>query len=160
MVCLLFTIAAQAQEENDEQKRERVEKNTKPFNPNYFSLSENSFYVLEAVIVDNRIVIDSTARISLVPGKMPYPNGNFKVSIMDRQGKQISEYFMLDPLTARSCEGEDKHISPMGKGRVFISLPKNNNIGTLIFTRGKERIGTVDIGDLIVRVQRDPTRGQ
>lgn len=159
MACLLFTIAAQAQEENDEQKRDRVEKSTKPFNPNYFSLPENSFYVLEAMVVDNKIVIDSTATISVVPGKMPYPNGNFKVTIMDKQGKQISEYFMQDPLIARSCEGEDNHNSLLKNGRVFISLPKNNSIGTLIFTRGKERVGTVDIGDLIVRTQREPTGG-
>lgn len=157
--CLLLTIAAQAQEENDEQKRERVEKNTKPFNPSYFSLSENSFYVLEAMVVDNKIVIDSTATISVVPGNLPYPNGDFKVSILDKQGKQISEYFMQDPLIARSCEGENNNITPLEKGRVFISLPKNNSIGTLIFTRGKERVGTVDIGDLIVRTQRDPTKG-
>jgi len=160
LACLLFTIAANAQEENDEQKREQVEKNTKPFNPNYFSLSENSFYVLEAMVVDNKIVIDSTATISVVPGKMPYPNGNFKVSILDRQGAKISEYFMQDPLLARSCEGEDKNLTPLDKGRVYISLPKNNSIGSLIFTRGKERIGTVDIGDLIVRTQRDPTKGE
>ncbi|CAM3514965.1 hypothetical protein [Aequorivita lipolytica] len=159
VACLLLTITANAQEENDEQKRDRVEKSTKPFNPSYFSLSENSFYVLEAMVVDNKIVIDSSATIALVPGKMPYPSGNFKVSIMDKQGKQISEYFMQDPLIARSCEGENNNLTPLEKGRVYISLPKNNNIGTLIFSRGKERVGTVDVGDLIIRTQRDPNKG-
>ncbi|MCZ4238189.1 hypothetical protein O4H25_15220, partial [Staphylococcus equorum] len=52
--CLLLSIAAQAQEENDEQKRALVEKNTTPFNLNYFSISENSFYVLEAMVVNNK----------------------------------------------------------------------------------------------------------
>lgn len=160
MACLFLTIAAKAQEENNEQKRERVEKSTKPFNPSYFSLSENSFYVLEAMIVNNQIVIDSTATISVVPGKLPYPSGNFKVAVMDKQGKQITEYFMQDPLNIHSCEGENNHVGSLKNGRVFISLPKNNSIGKLIFSRDKERIGTVDIGDLIVKTQRDPTKGE
>ncbi|MDN3725488.1 hypothetical protein QRD02_13950 [Aequorivita sp. SDUM287046] len=157
MAISLVTMAAQAQEENDEQKRDRVEKNTKPFNPNYFSVAENSFYVLEAMVVDNKIVIDSTATITVVPGKLPYPNGDFKVSVLDKQGGRIMEYYMQDPLLARSCEGENDNLTPLKNGRVYISLPKNNNIGTLVFSRGKERVGTVDIGNLIVRTQRNPT---
>jgi hypothetical protein len=158
--CLLLTITVKAQEENNEQKRDRVEKSTKPFNPNYFSIAENSFYVLEAMVINNKIVIDSTATIKVVPGKLPYPNGDFKVSILDKQGQRISEYVMQDPLIARSCEGENNNnITPLDKGRAFIALPKNNNIGTLVFSRGKERVGTVDIGDLIVRTQRNPTTG-
>jgi len=154
LACLLLTISAKAQQESDQQKRERVEKNTEPFNPNYFSIAENSFYVLEATIEDNKIVIDSTATIAVVPGKMPYPNGNFKVAILDRNGEKISEYLMQDPLIARSCEGENDNVTPVDKGRVYISLPKNTNIGTLIFSRGKERVGTVDIGNLIVRTRQ------
>lgn len=157
--CLLLTITVKAQEENNEQKRDRVEKNTKPFSLNYFSQAENSFYVLEANVAGNKIVIDSTATILVVPGKLPYPSGNFKVSVLDKQGKQITEYFMQDPLTARSCEGEKDHLSPLDKGRVSIALPKNNSIGTLVFTRDKERVGTVDIGDLIIRTQRDSSNG-
>ncbi|MCZ4319202.1 hypothetical protein O4H26_09380 [Aequorivita viscosa] len=156
--CLLLSIAAQAQEENDEQKRALVEKNTTPFNLNYFSISENSFYVLEAMVVNNKIVIDSSATISVVPGKLPYPSGDFKVSILDKQGNQILEYFMQDPLIARSCEGEKNHTTPLEKGRAYISLPKNNTISTLVFTRDKEQIGTVDIGNLIVRTQNNPTK--
>ena len=154
--CLLLTMTVKAQEENDEQKRDRVEKSTKPFNMNYFSLSENSFYVLEARVADNKIVIDSTATIKVVPGKLPYPSGNFKVSVLDKQGKQITEYLMQDPLIARSCEGENNNLGTLDVGRVYIALPKNNSIGTLVFTRDKEQVGTVDIGDLIVRTQRDP----
>lgn len=154
--CLLLTMTVKAQEENDEQKRDRVEKSTKPFNMNYFSTTENSFYVLEANVVDNKIVIDSTATILVVPGKLPYPSGDFKITVLDKQGNQITEYFMQDPLIARSCEGENDHLSPIDKGRISIAIPKNNAIGTLVFTRNKERVGTVEIGDLIVRTQRDP----
>lgn len=159
LACLSVTKSAIAQEETIEQKRDQVEKSTKAFNPNYFSIAENSFYVLEAMIIDNKIVIDSTATLSVVPGKMPYPNGNFKVTVVDKEGKRITEYLMQDPLLARSCEGENNNIDLLKNGRVYISLPKNNNIGTLVFSRGKERVGTVDISDLIIRTQRNPTTG-
>ncbi|MCB0464655.1 MAG: hypothetical protein KDC78_03115 [Aequorivita sp.] len=157
--CLFFTFSVKAQEENDEQKRDRVEKNTKPFNMNYFSKAENSFYVLEANVANNKIVIDSTATILVVPGKLPYPSGNFKVSVLDNQGEKLTEYFIQDPLIARSCDGESNNLSPLETGRISIVLPKNNAIATLIFTRDKERVDTVDISDLIERTQRDPNNG-
>ena len=94
IACLCIGTAAIAQEENDEQKRNQVEKNTKPFNMQYFTAPKNSFYVLEANIIENKIVIDSTARLTVAPGKLPYPSGNFMVSVLDKQGKQITEYLI------------------------------------------------------------------
>ncbi len=160
MVCLLFATRTIAQEENNDQKRDRVEKKTKAFNMSYFSPTENSFYVLEANVVDKKIVLDSTATITAVPGKLPYPNGDFTVLVLDRNGKRITEYLMQDPLIARSCEGENNNVTALEKGRVFISLPKNNEIGSLVFSRGKERVGTLEIGDLIIKTQRDPKTGR
>mgnify|MGYP003648831961 CR=1 FL=1 len=160
MGLLFMATTVKAQEESDEQKRDRVEKTTKPFNLNYFTASENSFYVLEANIIENKIVIDSTARLTVAPGKLPYPSGNFKVSVLDKQGKQIVEYLMQDPLLARSCEGENNHIDRVEKARVFIALPKNNSIATLVFSRGKEELGKVDIENLIIRTQREGNTNQ
>lgn len=45
------------------------------------------------------------------------------------------------------------------EGRVFISLPKNDNAVKLVFRRDKEIVGDVEIGDLIKNIPREDPNG-
>ena len=143
-----ITFFSNAQETN-EQKRVNAEKHTAPFKIDYFSINKQSFYVLETQVINNKIVSDSLTKIIEVAGKLPYSSGNFKVSILDENGEILQTLSMADPLEIRSCEEGKNHIRQIGKGKIYIPLPKSSKITRLVFTKDKDTVGKIDIATLI-----------
>lgn len=144
---LLLGIVAKAQEETEtpEEMRARVEKSTSPYSPSYFN---NSIYVLELQVKDGEIIKDN-AVIKEVSGKMPHPAGNFGVRVLGSNQEVVADYKMQDPLLLRSCDEGNTHRSYLENGTINIPIPKAGNIQSLIFSRGKERIGSIEITDLL-----------
>lgn len=152
LILLLLGIVATAQEktETDDEVRARVEKNTSPYTPDYFSKNQNGIYVLELTVKEGQIVKDN-ATIKEVAGKMPYSTGDFNIRLLGVGGQQevIANLKMQDPLLLRSCDEGETHLSYLKDGRIFIPLPKSNKITNLEFFRGKERIGGIEVANLI-----------
>ncbi|WP_416445243.1 hypothetical protein ACH3O9_05915 [Leeuwenhoekiella sp. A16] len=150
LILLLLGIVATAQEktETDDEVRARVEKNTSPYTPDYFSKNQNGIYVLELTVKEGQIVNDN-ATIKEVAGKMPYSTGDFNIRLLGGQQEVIANLKMQDPLLLRSCDEGETHLSNLKEGRIFIPLPKSNKITNLEFFRGKERIGGIDVASLI-----------
>lgn len=148
LLCFLAINFATIAQENQEQKRVTVEKNTDTFRMNYFSIDKNSFYVLEINVLDKKIVVDTQTKITTVPGKLPYPSGNLKVTVIDKNGEVIHNRFMQNPLEARSCEEGKDHIRILDNGRIYIPLPKSSNISEIILTKDKETVSRIDISSL------------
>ena len=146
-------------QEDKEVKRTQTEKNTKPFELNYFTSNENRFYVLEVAVINKAVVIDSTAIVREVPGKLPYPTGNFNVSVVNENNEVIADYQMPDPVLQRSCEDGKNNLAYLENGRILIALPKNNTIDRVILRRDKEEVSNLDIGALIREIPRkDPEK--
>lgn len=150
VLCLMIFLPIGAQEDNKE-KRETVEKNTAPFGVDYFDKSKNSFYVLSLNVQDGELVLDEEAVLNEVPGKLPYARGNFKVSMLDQDGRIIGEHHMPDPLLIRSCDKEGNNFKQLDKGLIQIPLVKSTEITQIVFTRGKERVATIDLSEMIKR---------
>lgn len=149
LVCISISIGyAQDTQSND---REKVEKNTSQFSLDYFSKKENSFYVLTAIVIENKIVIDEKTSVTEVPGKMPYEVGNFRVDVLDQQGERIAGYFMQDPMTVRTCEKESGQVTTIQKGTIQIPMPKSRNIAALNISRDKKRIQRLDVRKVMER---------
>lgn len=138
-------------QENEIKKRVETEKSTAPFSLTQFNKQVNSHYVLTTNVNNGQIVIDQTSSIKEVGGKLPYPSGNFSISVLDNQGKVLSDYVMPDPLIIRSCDEGDDHIKLLDKGVIFISLPKNEEISNIRFSRNKKRVGEIKIDSLMAR---------
>ncbi len=149
------SVASGWSQDDKETKRVETEKNTKPFGLNYFTSAENRFYVLEVAVIDKQVVIDTTATIQEVPGKLPYPSGSFNVSVIGPNNEVIVDYNMLDPLLQRSCEEGNGNLGYMDNGRISISIPKIKDITRLILRRDKEEISNLDIADLIKEIPRE-----
>lgn len=151
-ICLLTAFSGNAQtKENDLQKRQRVEKNTPAFSLDFFSSDKNTFYVLEVSVKDNEIVFDETAKIQEVAGKPSFSVGDMRVTLLDKQGKQITEYYIQDPLDIYSCDGEDDNVSSLKNGRIFINIPKRDNIGQIILSKDNRKYGTFNLEKMIKR---------
>ncbi len=149
-MCLMAFLPNIAQEDQKE-KRETVEKNTAAFAVNYFDKSKNSFYVLSLNVKDGVPVLDEEAELTEVAGKLPYNRGNFKVSLLDEDRRIIGDYNMPDPLLIRSCDEAGNNIKLVDKGLIHIPLLKSSAITQIVFTRGKERVATIDVSEMIKR---------
>lgn len=139
-----------AQEDNKE-KRATVEKNTAAFAVDYFDKNKHSFYVLSLQVKDGAPILDEEAVIDEVPGKLPYNRGNFKVSMLDQDGRIIGDYHMPDPLLIRSCDEEGNNLKVREEGLIHIPLLKSSAITQIVFTREKEPIASIDVSELFKR---------
>ena len=152
-LCLFTSIISfgqQTEQLTEAQKRERVEKQTKPFKIDYFTKDTNVFYVLEASIDKGKIVINDNATIKEVSGKLPYATGDFEIEMINNQGEIIGRHFIENPLIIRSCDEKSSTVTTINKGTVFIPFIKSNLIATLVFKKNKERIGQVDISNVAI----------
>jgi len=149
-MCLMAFLPNIAQEVQQE-KRQTAEKNTAPFAVDYFDKSKNSFYVLSLHVKDGKPILDEETVLDEVPGKLPYNRGNFKVSMLDQDGRIIGDYLMPDPLLIRSCEEEGNNLKVLEEGLIHIPLVKSSAISQIVFTREKESIATLDVSEMIKR---------
>jgi hypothetical protein len=135
--------------QQDNRDRERVEKNTAPFDISYFNSEKNSFLVLTTSFEKNRIIINEKTRIEEVGGKFPYQTGELNIRLTDRQGEKIGDYLMPDPMIVRSCDEKESKTVLLEQGTIQLPLPKNRNISVLELVRDKKTIDRVDISELL-----------
>jgi hypothetical protein len=147
LCCILFASIAQAQQDSTAD-RERVEQNTAPFSIEYFS-KKNTFLVFTTSFDKNGLVIDEKSRIEEVNGKMPYPSGRLNVSVLDRRGEQIFNYFMQDPMQIRSCEEKESVVIMIEKGTIQLPLPSSKDIATVVLTRDEKPFHKLDIQSIV-----------
>lgn len=158
LFCFTFVTSGLAQDDK-ESKRAEAEKSTKPFGLNYFTSSENRLFILEVAVIDKAIVLDTTATIKEVPGKLPYPSGDFNVSVMGANNEVIADFKMPDPVVQRSCEEGKDNLGVLDNGRISITLPGNRAITRVILKRDNEEVSNLDVATLIREMPReDPNK--
>ncbi|MGB5237183.1 MAG: hypothetical protein WBM43_09285 [Flavobacteriaceae bacterium] len=151
LVSILFISTISFSQDDKSQKRDETEKNTSPFSINHFSKDSNSYYVLKARVSAGKIVIDEEATIKEVGGKLPYPSGNFRVEILDLEGKALADFNMQDPLLVRSCDEGGNHITNIDTGTVYIPMPKSSDIANIRFSRDRETIQEIEVTEVLKR---------
>ena len=151
LLSILFITTISFSQDDKSQKRDETEKNTSPFSINHFNKDSNSYYVLTAMISAGKIVIDQEASIKEVGGKLPYPSGNFRVQILDLEGKALADYHMQDPLLVRSCDVGGNHITSIDTGTVYIPMPKSSDITKIRFSRDRETLQEIEVAEVLKR---------
>jgi hypothetical protein len=142
LFCVLISTYANAQQ--DPTDRDRVEKNTAPFSLDYFS-KKNTFLVFTTSFDKSGLVIDEKSRIEEVNGKMPYPSGRLNIKVLNRQGEQILDYFMQDPMQVRSCEEKESTVIQIERGIIQLPLPMSREIATIVLAREEKTISRLDV---------------
>ncbi len=143
LFCVLISTYANAQQDPTAD-RDRVEKNTAPFSLDYFS-KKNTFLVFTTSFDKSGLVIDEKSRIEEVNGKMPYPSGRLNIKVLNRQGEQILDYFMQDPMQVRSCEEKESTVIQIERGIIQLPLPMSREIATIVLAREEKTISRLDV---------------
>lgn len=153
LFCVLISTHAIAQQDPTAD-RDRVEKNTAPFSMDYFS-KKNTFLVFTTSFDKSGLVIDEKTSIEEVNGKMPYPSGRLNIKVLNRQGEQLMNYFMQDPMQVRSCEEKESRVIQIEKGIIQLPLPMSKEIAMIVLTREEKIIGRVDVQAVIEKYWKE-----
>lgn len=153
LFCFLIATYVHAQQDPIAD-RDRVEKNTAPFSMDYFN-KKNTFLVFTTSFDKGGLVIDEKSSIEEVNGKMPYPSGRLNIKVLNRQGEQLLNYFMQDPMQVRSCEEKESRIIQIEKGIIQLPLPMSRDIATIVLAREEKIVGRVDVQAIIEKYWKE-----
>jgi hypothetical protein len=147
-----LNITAQVnEEEKTVDKAERAVRNTDDFSMEYFQKKENQHFVMIAEVIEGK-VSRAMPEMELRPGNIQkrYTSGNFKVTWLDREGKELGSYRMEDPTTVRTWE--DPEIKKIDQRKFEIVLPKDPRIATVVISRDEEVINRWNISERVKRL--------
>lgn len=146
-------ISAQNNDKQYYEDREKVENATPKFNPAYFKNKENRHIAVFIDIKEQQLFVSKkTAQIR--PGNIPYKikEGPFKV-IWSKEQKELGRYAIRDPFMVDSYDPIDGTkegmITPIKNGEIEILLPYDLGIHSLKLIRGRKKLNTLNISDVI-----------
>ena len=126
-----FTLSLQNGEERLFKDRERAEKNTPPFNPEYFKEKEKKHIAVFLEIFQDTLT-PSSRSAEIRPGNLPFRSksmGPVTIIYKGANGQEIGRYAIEDPLIIRSSDIKD--TKPIRRSTIEILLPLNLTIRTI-----------------------------
>lgn len=153
LVSLSICIIGCTRQQNNRQmtsKRDQISKEIRPFQADYFKDATRRHVAVFFEVKEGKLE-SSTRPAEVRPGNMPYRSkvgGGVMIRYADESGKVLGQYFVENPIMARTCDFDYDgvgDVSPMEGAIVEILLPFQAQLTSLEVMDSKEHVIKLDM---------------